>query len=106
MSNKLQRRVLLMELVTLLIRIPTIITCIMAATNFFVLLSNKISIETFYKIRKTLCIIRWIANLIATIGIVYLKEYDIAMLIAIIMLFCAITDIIFLFFIKKLISKR
>ena len=95
-----------MELITLLIRIPTIITWIMAATNFFILFSNKISVEKFYKIRKYLCIIRWIANLIAVLGIFYFKIYEVAMAMAGLMLYCAIEDIIYLKFIKLIISQK
>ena len=96
----------LMELITLLIQIPTIITIIMAALNFFVLLSNRISIEKFFKIRKKLCIARWIANLIAVLGIFYFKLYDVALFMAGMMFYCAIMDIIFNVFLEKIISNK
>ena len=95
-----------MELVTLLILIPTILTIIKAALNFFVIFSNKISLEKFFKIRKKLCIARWIANLIAVLGILAFKLYGIAIIMGCLMLYCAIMDIIFNCFIEKIISKK
>ena len=95
-----------MELVTLLMRIPIIITCIMAFLIFFVLFSNKISIEKFFKIRKKLCIARWIANLIAILGILYFELYEIALFMGSMMLYCAIMDVIFNGFLEKIISNK
>lgn len=95
-----------MELITLLIRIPTIITWIMTATNIFTLFHNKFSVEKFYRIRKLLSIVRWITNLIAVLGIFYFEFYEIAIIMAGLMLYCAIEDIIVLIVLKKIISKN
>ena len=95
-----------MSLVSLLIWIPTIITWIMAALNFFALFSNKLTVEKFFKIRKKLCVARWIANLIAVIGIFYFKQYKIATIMGVLMLYGAIEYIIFGYFLEKIISNK
>ena len=94
-----------MELVTLLMSIPIIITWGIIALEFFLFFSNRSSREKLFKIRKWLGRLRWIINLITIIVICYLGIFEIAGFIAMLMLWCAINDVAFILF-QKLISKK
>ena len=78
----------------------------MVALNTFSMFSNKFTFKKYLKIRKFLCITRWIANLVAIFAICHFKFYEVAIVMAIIMLVSAITDVVFFVFIEKLISEN
>lgn len=94
-----------MELVTLLISIPIIITWGIIALEFFLFFGNRKSRDKLFKIRNWLGRLRWVINLITIIVICYLGIFEIARFIAMLMLWCAISDVAFILF-QKFISKK
>ena len=98
----------MIELLTLLIRIPTVITWGITALELYIASfpnSKRISVKKFFKIRRYLGIARWVINLTAIVLAIYLKVPAIAGMIAVLMLWCAIMDVIF-YIMEKNINKK